>query len=93
MRGLSLPYRPLGAQLNFTPYTTAELKAMPVIEQGWTDNLHYHADGVKYWLARGDRTSGHPFDNTVTIERLVDGRWITVCEYNGDYPPATICRK
>lgn len=71
-------------------YTTAELEAMPVLSQGWTDNLHVHTHKVKYWLARGDRTSGHPYDNTVTIERMENGCWITVCEYDGDNPPERI---
>ena len=88
-------------------YTTAELEAIESIEQGWTANLIIEGEGwtanliiegedatsrYKVWLERGDTTDGHPYDNTVTIERYLGypGKWVTVAEYDGDNPPDSL---
>ena len=33
---------------------------------------------------------GEPFDNTVTHEELIDGRWVTTAIYNGDDPSESV---
>jgi hypothetical protein len=39
---------------------------------------------TRYWLARTTTDDGEPYDHRVTIERLIEGRWIAVHTYPGD---------
>jgi len=56
----------------------AELEELPVIEQGQADDLLIKSDTEKVWLSRCGVADGEPWDNKVTIERLVNGRWTEV---------------
>jgi hypothetical protein len=59
----------------------AELEAMPTLSQGQADDLKIDTGkGERVWLARCTREDGEPWDNKVTIERYIDGRWIE-CEW------------
>jgi hypothetical protein len=68
-------------------YTTDELEALPVLHQGQADDCHIEirdgARSLRVWLSRTGVADGEPFDNTVTHEHLIDGRWETVLVYNG----------
>lgn len=71
-------------------YTTDELEDLPVLSQGQADDLHIEEDGLRVWLSRTGRADGEPFDNTVTHEELIDGRWVITEIYNGDDPTDSV---
>ena len=67
-----------------------------LVEDAQVTTLHKHrviSDGqyvvrvddgeTRVWLARTTMDDGEPFDNKVSIEKLVGGRWETVEEYEG----------
>jgi hypothetical protein len=71
-------------------YTLEQIQGMPTIHQGQYANLKvetgkergHHLDGdEKVWLSRFTVEDGAPYDNQVTVERLVNGCWVTVDEY------------
>jgi hypothetical protein len=62
-------------------FTLRELQAMETISQGQTDNLKIKTENTKVWLSRMTIEDGMPYDNMVTVEKLIDGRWETVEEY------------
>lgn len=64
-------------------YTADELRDLPTIEQGQADDLKVRDGDTKVWLSRMTVEDGMPYNDQVTIERLVDGRWITIDEYAG----------
>ena len=64
-------------------YTKEELKAMPTIHSGQYDNLKIDTGTTRVWLSRMTVADGMPYNNQVTIEKLIDGRWVTVEEYPG----------
>jgi hypothetical protein len=53
-----------------------ELEAMPDIEEGYTCDLKIDNGDERIWLARTGIDDGEECDNKVTVERLVNGRWI-----------------
>lgn len=55
-----------------------ELEKLPTISEGYTCDLKIESDTERIWLARTGILDGEPFNNKVTIERLIDGRWIEV---------------
>lgn len=59
------------------------LSAKPVLSSGQADNLHHVGDGERLWLSRTGVSDGEPFENTITIEREVDGRWVSIAKYDG----------
>lgn len=67
----------------FYHFTLNELEALPTLSQGHTDNLKYEDldVGVRVWLSRCGVEDGEPYPNKVTVERLVDGRWEAVEQY------------
>lgn len=62
-------------------YSLAEIESMPTINQGWTDNLKIDTGTERVWLSRLTVEDGNPYNNQVTVERLTDGCWKTVEEY------------
>lgn len=62
-------------------FSLQELEAMPLISQGHTDNLLIHEGDTKVWLSRMTTEDGMPFNNAVTVERLIDGCWVEVEVY------------
>jgi hypothetical protein len=62
-------------------YTLRELRAMETISQGHTDDLKIKTEDTKVWLSRMTVEDGMPYNNMVTVEKLIDGRWVTVKEY------------
>lgn len=62
-------------------YTLAELEAMPTIHSGHFDNLKFDDGKNRVWLSRMTVADGMPYDNQVTVEKLIDGNWKTVREY------------
>jgi hypothetical protein len=62
--------------------SVAELEAMDTLAVGQADDLKIDdGEGTRVWLSRMTVEDGQPYNNQVTIERLIDGRWETVEEY------------
>lgn len=64
-------------------YTKEELKAMPTIHSGHFDNLKIDTGTTRVWLSRMTVADGMPYNNQVTVEKLVNGKWETVETYQG----------
>jgi hypothetical protein len=68
-----------------TSFTLKELKAMPTISSGHTDDLKRDSMGTRIWLSRMTVEDGMPYNNQVTIEQYKnDGknaRWETIHQY------------
>ena len=62
-------------------YTLAQLQEMPTIHVGQYDDLKKRWPDCQVWLSRLTVADGQPYDNQVTVEKLTDGRWVTVDEY------------
>ena len=65
-------------------YTLRELQAMKTILQGHTDNLKIETDNTKVWLSRMTVEDGMPYNNMVTVEKLINGKWETIEEYQAE---------
>lgn len=62
-------------------HTLTELEHLPTLSVGQADDLKIDDGDVRVWLCRCGIADGMPHDNNVTVERLIDGRWTTVEEY------------
>jgi hypothetical protein len=62
-------------------YSLDELANLPTLAQGQADNLKIDDGKHRVWLCRCGIEDGMPHDNNVTVERLIDGRWTTITEY------------
>jgi len=58
--------------------TLAELEARPTLHSGHFDNLKAEGADYRVWLSRMTVADGMPYNNQVTLERLIKGRWQTV---------------
>ena len=65
-------------------YTLRELQAMKTISQGHMDNLKIETDNTKVWLSRMTVEDGMPYNNMVTVEKLINGKWETIEEYQAE---------
>jgi len=64
-----------------TCLTFDELESIDTLIQGQADDLKIDNEGFRVWLSRCDTYDGMPYDNAVTIEKLVDNRWIEILMY------------
>jgi len=64
-------------------YTANQLKAMPTLSTGHFDNLKVDNGCVRVWLSRCTVEDGEPYNDKVTVENLIDGKWETVDQYQG----------
>lgn len=55
----------------------------PTLSQGQVDDLKIDTGQTRYWVSRCGIEDGEPFEKTVHVERLIDGRWETVLTYDG----------
>ena len=62
-------------------YSLAELQGRPTLSQSHCEDLKVQTDDMRVWLSRMTVDDGAAYDNEVTIERLVDGRWRKVSTY------------
>jgi hypothetical protein len=67
-----------------TNLTLSDLEAIDTIEEGYADDLKISDNGFKVWLCRCDTYDGMPYDNAVTIEKLIDNRWVEVLMYEAN---------
>jgi hypothetical protein len=80
-------YDPLGMLVPH--YGAAELRALPTLSVGQADDLKVDTDlprgmGIRVWISRLTVEDGMPYENGVTVEYRVGGRWYTVAEYAAD---------
>lgn len=54
------------------------LITLPTLCVSQADNLKIETETKRVWLSRTGIEDGEPCDNKVTIEILIDERWITV---------------
>jgi hypothetical protein len=64
-------------------FTADELREMPTLAQGQSDNLKYDDGEYRVWLARTGVADGEPYDNRISIEENQDGRWVKIEDYQG----------
>lgn len=64
--------------------SAADLADKPTLAVGQADNLKIDTGQTRYWLCRCGIEDGMEWENTVTVERLINGRWETVDTYDGD---------
>ena len=62
-------------------YTLAQLQSLPTISTGHVDDLKVDNGVERIWLSRVGVDDGMPYDNQVTVQRLMDGRWQIVSTY------------
>ena len=55
-------------------YTKRELRKMKTLSTGQADDLKIDTGETRIWLSRCTVADGEPYNNKVTVERLVDGR-------------------
>jgi len=64
-------------------YKVEDLKAMPDLAIGQADSLKVDTGDFRVWLSRCDEADGALTSDSVSYERLVDGRWVS-CNETGD---------
>lgn len=62
-------------------YSLRELESMGTVCVGQADDLKFDDGRTRVWLSRCTRPDGEPYDNKVTVEELIDGKWKVVEEY------------
>lgn len=62
-------------------YSLSELESLPTLSTGQADDLKVDTGKARVWLSRCGVEDGEPYANKVTVEKLRDGRWVTVEEY------------
>ena len=62
-------------------WTVNRLSNMATIHVGHTCDLKYETGTVRIWLARTGVADGEPYNNKVTIERLIEGQWATFAQF------------
>ena len=61
--------------------TLRKLESLPTLTQGHTDDLKLESATSRVWLSRLTKEDGMPYDNQVTEEQLINGKWVTVRQY------------
>lgn len=64
-------------------YSAEELNALPTLSVSQADSLKVDTGKIRVWISRCGIADGEPYDNKVTIERLVNGRWEIFDTYQG----------
>ena len=65
------------------PYTAKDLEDLPTLSQSQADDLKIDDGTTRVWLCRCGIADGMPYDNQITVENLINGRWVTVETYEG----------
>lgn len=64
-------------------YTASELRDLPTLSVSRADNLKIDTGTIRVWLCRCGVEDGMPYNDAITVERLVNGRWVTIAQYEG----------
>ncbi len=62
-------------------YTLNELQNLPNLGDSHFDNLKIETKNSRVWLSRCTVDDGEPYNNKVTVERLVNGNWKIIQTY------------
>ena len=62
-------------------YTLKELKSLPTLSVGQAEDLKIETANRRVWLSRCKKEDGEPYNNKVTEEQYLDGRWVTARAY------------
>lgn len=62
-------------------FSLVDIINMPTLEQGQFDNLKVKTEDKRVWLSRMTVADGMKFDNQVTVEKLIEGKWIIKEQY------------
>lgn len=67
-------------------YTLEELRSLPTLLVGQSDDLKVETENVRIWLSRCTVADGEPYNNKVTVEQYSPnagrlGRWEEVETY------------
>jgi len=65
---------------------TETLLSLDTIRESHDASLKFDDNISRIWLSRNSIADGEPFDNTVYVEKNVDGCWKIVDFYDGDNP-------
>ena len=57
------------------------LESLPTLAVGPADDLKVEGPGYRIWLSRCTPIDGEPYNNKVTEERLINGRWVVTRTY------------
>ena len=61
--------------------TLRKLESLPTLKQGHTDDLKLESATSRVWLSRLTKEDGMPYNNQVTEESFINGKWVTVRQY------------
>jgi hypothetical protein len=64
-------------------YSAKELGRRKTRCVGQADDLKVESGDTRVWLSRCTKADGEPYNNKVSIEKLINGRWEIVEEYPG----------
>ena len=64
-------------------YTARELERKRTLSTGQCSDLKIDTGKERVWLSRCSVEDGEPYNNKVSVEKLRNGRWVTVEEYEG----------
>lgn len=64
-------------------YTAKELQNIPTISTGQSCDLKLDHGDKRVWLSRCGVEDGMPFENAISIEQLINGKWIETESYEG----------
>ena len=64
-----------------TKYTLKQLEELKTISQGQADDLKIEDGNTRVWLSRMTIEDGMPYNNMISIEKLQNGCWSTIEEY------------
>ena len=69
------------SKLGVMEYSLDALQSMPTLSRGQSSDLKIDTGFRRVWLSRCSIEDGEPYNNKVTIERLVSGIWETIVTY------------
>lgn len=62
-------------------YTLKELEKLPTLSVGQAEDLKIERGNTRVWLSRCKVEDGEPYNNKVTVEQYLNGRWVTARSY------------
>jgi hypothetical protein len=62
-------------------YSLEELEKLKTLYVGQCDDLKIDEGDTRVWLSRCTVEDGEPYNNKVSIEKLIKGKWEVVEEY------------
>lgn len=62
-------------------YTLREIQAMPVVRQSQYDDVLFESERFRVWRSNMTIEDGAPYNNQITVEECMDGRWVIVMQY------------